>query len=219
MPPLHGGEDGTVIDIWLFFTGLGVGVVFSAPVGPVNILCVQRAFRAGFLSGLAAGLGAVCADGFFAAVSAFGLTAISGFVEGHSTWMQLIGGVLLIGFGIRTALAHPHLDEAGTPPASFGSTAFATFGMTITNPATVLGFLALFGSLGDLAPVAGDWLGAGMFVLGVLSGGSGWWFAVSAGVAVLRDRMTDTTLRRINAVAGGLLVLFGAGMLLRLLIV
>lgn len=200
----------------LLLTGIGVGVVFSAPVGPVNILCVQRAFRSGFVSGLAAGIGAVFADSIFAAVAAFGITAVSGFVEGHSGWLQAIGGLLLIAFGIRTARAHPHLEEGAADGASPFATAAATFGMTITNPATVLGFLALFGSLGEWAPEPGDWVAAGMFVAGVATGGSGWWLIVATAVSALRDRMTDTTLARINLVAGSFLVLFGIAVLARL---
>lgn len=200
----------------LLLTGFGVGVVFSAPVGPVNILCVQRAFRSGFFSGLAAGWGAVAADGIFAAVAAFGITAVSGFVEGHSLWLQVVGGLLLIAFGIRTARAHPHLDEGEEETSGLVRTAVATFGMTITNPATVLGFLALFGSLGDWAPKPGDWLAAGMFVVGVVSGGSSWWLAVATAISALRDHMTDRTLARINLIAGALLVLFGVAVLARL---
>ncbi|NLH81771.1 MAG: LysE family transporter [Phyllobacteriaceae bacterium] len=200
----------------LLLTGFGVGVVFSAPVGPVNILCVQRAFRSGFFSGLAAGWGAVAADGIFSAVAAFGITAVSGFVEGHSTWLQTIGGLLLIAFGIRTARAHPHFDAGEDETATLLRTAMATFGMTITNPATVLGFLALFGSLGEWAPKPGDWLAAGMFVAGVVAGGSSWWLVVSASIAALRDHMTDRTLARINLVAGALLILFGVAVLARL---
>lgn len=203
-------------DAMLLITGFGLGVVFSAPVGPVNILCIQRAFRSGYLSGLAAGLGAVCADGIFATVAAFGITAVSGFVEGHSLWLQAIGGVLLLIFGLRVARARPHLEPEEGEPTSLPATAAATFGMTLTNPATVLGMLALFGSLGDLAPAHGDWLGAGLFVAGVVSGGASWWFVVATVVAILRDRMTDTTLVRINVVAGGLLMVFGAAMLARL---
>lgn len=206
-------------DATLLITGVGLGVVFSAPVGPVNILCIQRAFRSGFLSGLAAGLGAVCADGLFAAVAAFGITAVSGFVEGHSLWLQVIGGVLLLIFGLRVARAQPHLEPDGGEPASLSSTAFATFGMTLTNPATIFGIAALFGSLGDLAPPPGDWLGAGLFVVGVVTGGACWWVGVATLVAFLRDRMTDTTLSRINLIAGGLLIAFGAAMLARLLFV
>ena len=207
-----------MIDVWLLITGIGVGIVFSAPVGPVNILCVQRAFRGGFFSGLAAGLGAAVADTFFAAIAAYGVTAVSGFVEGHSTWLQAIGGVFLVIFGLRIANAHPHLAENAPEPASLLSTTVATFGMTITNPATVIAFLALFGSLGDLAPRQGDWLGAGFFVLGVAAGAVSWWFSVAALVAMLRDRMTDETLFRVNRFAGGLLIVFGVVMVGRLLL-
>ena len=205
-----------MLDLPLLLTGVGVGVVFSAPVGPVNILCVQRAFRSGFLAGLAAGLGAVAADGLFAAVAAFGITAVSGFVEGHSTWLQIIGGILLVIFGIRTALAHPHLDDGPGETRTLGSTSLATFGMTLTNPATVLGFLALFGALGEWAPDPGDWIGAGMFVIGVVAGGSGWWLGVATLVGLLRERMTDGMLARVNQVAGALLVVFGLAVLVRL---
>ncbi|MER2604589.1 MAG: LysE family transporter [Siculibacillus sp.] len=205
-----------LIDVPLLLTGFGVGVLFSAPVGPVNILCLQRAFRSGFFSGLAAGLGAVAADGLFAAVAAFGITAVSGFVEGHSLWLQLIGGALLIVFGVRVARAHPHLDDEAGEARSLSATAAATFGMTITNPATVLGILALFGSLGDLAPEPGNWLAAAQFVLGVVAGGAAWWFLVATLVGLLRERMTDETLARINLVAGAILILFGVGVLARL---
>lgn len=205
-----------MFDLPLLLTGLGVGILFSAPVGPVNILCLQRAFRSGFLAGLAAGLGAVMADATFAAVAAFGLTAVSSFIEGHSTWLQILGGTLLIVFGIRVARAHPHLEAGAEETRSLSATAVATFGMTITNPATVLGILAVIGSLGDWAPQPGDWLGAGLFVVGVLVGGSAWWFAVAAAVGVLRDRMTDTMLARINLVAGALLIGFGVAVLGRL---
>ena len=206
-----------MIDVWLLITGIGVGIVFSAPVGPVNILCVQRAFRGGFFSGLAAGFGAAAADTFFAAISAYGVTAVSGFVEGNWTWLQAIGGLLLVIFGLRIAAAHPHLVDDAPEPASLVSTTVATFGMTITNPATVLGFLALFGSLGDLAPRPGDWVGAGFFVIGVAAGACGWWLSVAALVAMLRDRMTDEMLHRVNRFAGGLLVVFGVAMVGRLL--
>ncbi len=201
--------------IWYLFIGLGVGIAFSAPVGPVNILCIQRSFRSGFVAGLAAGFGAVAADTFFASVAAFGLTAVSGFVSGWYDWLQTIGGVMLIGFGLRTALARPHIEIGEEDAGSPLRIGVATFGMTVTNPATVLGFLAFFGALGGLAPARGDWPAAAAFVAGVACGGTLWWISVSTGVAALRDRMTDATLHRINQVAGALLVLFGAGMLLR----
>lgn len=200
-----------MVDLARFLTGLAVGVAFSAPVGPVNILCLQRAFRFGPLAGLAAGLGAVAADALFAAVAAFGLTAVSGFVEGHSAWLQLLGGLLLVAFGLRVAGAHPHLDGGTAERRSLSATAVASFGMTLTNPATGLGMLALVGSLGDWAPTPGDRSAAGFFVVGVAAGGAAWWFATATAVGVLRERMTDTALARVNLIAGA--VLIGCGVL------
>lgn len=204
-----------MVDLARFLTGLAVGVAFSTPVGPVNILCLQRAFRFGPLAGLAAGLGAVAADALFAAVAVFGLTAVSGFVEGHSTWLQLLGGLLLVAFGLRVAGAHPHLDGGTAERRSLSATAAASFGMTLTNPATALGMLALVGSLGDWAPEPGDWLAAGFFVVGVAAGGAAWWFAAATAVGILRDRMTDTALARVNLIAGAVLIGCGVVILVR----
>lgn len=204
-----------MFDISLIIKGIGIGILFSAPIGPVNIMCIQQAFKRGFFPGLAAGIGAVFADGFFAAVAAYGITAVSAFIEGWSVWFQLVGGIALVIFGIRIAREHPHLDP-DVGGASVLATALASFGMTITNPATILGFLAVFGSLGDLAPEPGDYVGASLLVAGVLAGGTGWWFFVSGLVSLLRDRMTDRSLQRINQVAGGLLMIFGVVILGRL---
>ncbi|MCW1843600.1 LysE family translocator [Prosthecomicrobium hirschii] len=205
-----------MIDIWLVVKGIGIGILFSAPIGPVNIMCIQLAFRRGFLAGLAAGIGAVFADGLFAALAAYGFTATAAFIAGYSSLFQLVGGLVLIVFGIRIMRMHPHLAAGGSARDSILSTALTSFGMTVTNPATVLGFIAVFGSLGDLAPAPGDYLGATLLVLGVLAGGCGWWFFVASLVSVVRDKLTDRGLERINQGAGAVLILFGAAILGRL---
>lgn len=205
-----------MIDIWLLLKGIGIGILFSAPVGPVNVMCIQLAFRHGFFPGLAAGLGAVAADGLFAAFAAYGLTAVSDFIQGWSLAFQLVGGFLLIGFGWRIIAAHPHLEDQSPKPRGFVSSALTAFGMTVTSPATILGFIAVFGSLGEFAPEAGDWFGATALVLGVLAGGAGWWVFVAGTVSLVRERMTDRALEAINHGAGALLVLFGVAILGRL---
>lgn len=208
-----------MFDLWLFFKGIAIGVLFSAPIGPVNIMCIQLAFRRGMLSGLAAGLGAVLADGIFAATAAYGFTAFADFIEGWSISFQIVGGIVLILFGIRIVFSHPHLDEGPLKTRGILSTAATSFGMTITNPATILGFIAVFGSLGNLAPEPGDFVGATMLVIGVLAGGTGWWFLVAAVVSLVRARMTDKSLERINHTAGAILVLFGLAIFARLALV
>lgn len=205
-----------MLDLTLLIKGAGIGILFSAPIGPVNIMCIQLAFRRGFFAGLAAGLGAVVADVLFAAMAAYGITAVARLIEGYSHAFQLAGGLMLIIFGVRIFTMHPHLDDPNAKQDSVLGTAVASFGMTVTNPATVLGFFAVFGSLGDLAPQPGDYVGATLLVIGVLIGGAAWWLFVASLVATVRDRMTDRALERINQIAGGVLVLFGGLILARL---
>jgi threonine/homoserine/homoserine lactone efflux protein len=88
---------------------------------------------------------------------------------------------------------------------------FTCFAITITNPGVVLGFLAIFGSLGKWAPDPGDYTGAAFMVAGVVSGALGWWVLVSATVSHLRGRMTDAWLDWMNRISGLALVAFGLG--------
>lgn len=201
----------------LFVTGLGIGLIVSAPVGPVNLMTIQRAFKHGFGPGFSAGIGAVIADTLYAAIAAFGISAISHFLSGHRAGIQLIGGLLLIGFGWLTLRTHPHLDSASEPRQDVGTGALpsllAAFAMTLTNPGAVLGFLAIFGSLGDMAPAHDDIPGVLSLVAGVAVGALIWWAGVAALVARLRGRLNDRWLDHINLAAGGLLALFGLAIL------
>lgn len=199
---------------FFFLVGLGVGLATSAPVGPINIAAIQRALRSGFLAGFCAGLGAVLADGLYASFAAFGVTAVSDFVDENSAVIQTVGGLLVIVFGIRILLSRPHLENDEEPSPSLVSGIATGFVMTATNPGVVLGFLAIFGSLGKWAPDPGDYVGAAMLVAGVLTGALSWWVMLSALVSRLRLRMNDTWLLWINRGAGAALIAFGVAIFL-----
>lgn len=197
--------------------GVAIGFIAAAPVGPVNIMTMQRVLRHGFLAGVIAALGSVVADAMFAAAAAFGLSAVGDFFEGHARTIQVVGGVFLILFGLRIVLSHPHFnpDYVERKDGILSGMAGA-FALTITNPGALFGFLALFSALGDWAPEPGDWLGAGELVLGVIGGSFFWWLMIAALVAKLRDHLDDHWLERVNWFAGGLLITFGLLILARL---
>lgn len=201
------------MDLEILVTGMAIGIAVSAPVGPVNVMAIQKALRFGFWSGLAAGFGAVVADGLFAAAAAFGVTAVSQFISGHQIFIQAVGGILLLGFGLLTTRMHPHLEDSDSGTAGRLRGLLAGFFMTLTNPGAVLGSIAIIGALGPLAPKAGDYAGAMVLVAGVIAGGVVWW-AIVAGVATqLRERMSDIWLDRINRIAGAALVIGGVAVL------
>ncbi len=96
--------------------GLGMGVLVAAPVGPVNIICIQRALERGFWGGLAAGIGATVADGILALAAASGIKAISGVIADYKTPLQFIGGLILIGFGAKLLTTPVLANGTGNDP-------------------------------------------------------------------------------------------------------
>ena len=203
----------------LLALGMVIGIAAAAPVGPVNVMTLQRSLRYGFVPGLSAGVGSALADVLFAAIAAFGITAVRTFIDDHAVGIQVVGGALVIAFGMRILASHPHLETARVDGPSDMLSASATgFAMTITNPGAVLGFIALFGALGDWAPDEGDWIGTAELVAGVAIGTLMWWTTVAALVTHFRASLTDGMLERVNWIAGGIMIAFGVVILGRLIL-
>lgn len=195
--------------------GAAIGIITSAPVGPVNIMAIRNAVQRGTRDGFLVGLGAVLADTIYATVAVFGVSAVTGFIEGQVDVIKLVGGLLLIGFGTIVVRSHPHLEsESGA--ANLWTEATAAFFLTLTNPGAVLGFVAIIGGLGSWRPEPGDHLGAMALVAGVSFGAAAWWGGLSLIVNRFSTKLDDRWLERANRIAGTLLVLFGLGIFLDL---
>jgi threonine/homoserine/homoserine lactone efflux protein len=203
----------------LIISGVLIGFFVALPIGPVNLICIRRTLRCGSFHGFVSGLGAALGDGLFAAITGFGFTAVAQLIVGFSTALQLIGGLLLLSFGIRTFFAPPppRFDErlaANENGASSHVRSMAsTFALTISNPATLFGFTALFAGLGGLAGENPSFFAAAIVVLGVFCGSTLWWLTLTTVVGLLHARINDHTVRVINEISGGLFALFGVTVL------
>lgn len=203
----------------LILSGLVIGVAVAAPIGPVNLICIRRTLKYGMLNGFMSGAGAAVGDGVFAIIAAFGVTAVITFVAAYSGWLQLVGGMFLLGLGVRTWFDHPHLDDK-LPDGSLGDllpVISVTFFLTITNPATMLGFIAIFGGVADFTIGTENYMRAGLLVASVIAGSVLWWAAITGFVSLFRDRMTDDGLEILNKISAVIIVLFGAAILGRLI--
>jgi len=206
-------------DWYLILNGVLIGIVVAAPIGPVNLICIRRTLAYGRTNGFVSGLGAAIGDAVFATVAAFGLTALSTTLMLVGDWLQAIGGFFLIGLGVHTYL-HTPVDTKEVNVKTTGKLAAAvtaTFVLTITNPATMLGFVAIFGGVGGLVTSEPSMLTAGLLVAAVFVGSALWWLGVVLTVGLLRDRMTDQTLILINRVSGVLIISFGIFIIARLI--
>jgi threonine/homoserine/homoserine lactone efflux protein len=200
--------------ILLIVPGIVIGLIAAVPIGPVNLICIRRTLQSGSYYGLMAGLGAAMGDGLFASLPAFGFTALQQLIAGFSTPLQLIGGLLLLSFGIRTYFAAPpRFDERvvanGNGTASHVPVMSTTFVLTITNPATLVGFTALFAGLGGLAGADASFFAAAFVVLGVFMGSTLWWVTLTTVVGQLHARIDDRIVRKINEISGIVVALFG----------
>jgi threonine/homoserine/homoserine lactone efflux protein len=202
--------------IQLVLAGVGIGLLMAAPIGPVNVLVIQRAAASGFWGGLAAGIGAVLGDGTLAAIAAFSVTAISDVMTAYSGLIQLVGGILLIAFGIGLLVARPKLGIAsGGKSELWEHTGIIpqTFFLTVTNPGAILGMAAMIGGLGSLIGGLDTYLEALILVTAVMGGSLLWWLGLSELIATIRHKLTDSRLKLINRIAGVVLLAFGAVLL------
>lgn len=195
--------------------GLIIGVLVAAPVGPVNVLCIQRAIERGFWGGIAAGLGAAAGDGLIALCAGLGVGAISGAIAHHRDAIEIIGGLALLAFGVKLYLTAPRLapavapDEANTSLKDFVWDIPQTFFLTITNPGAVLGLFAIFGGISTFVEVQST-IDVLTMVAAIVAGSLAWWIFLSNIISRHRHRVDAAQLRRINKVAGLLLLVFGA---------
>lgn len=201
------------MDMTLLFRGLILGFSIAAPVGPIGLLCIRRTLVTGRMAGLASGLGAATADAIYGCIAGFGLTFISNFLVSQQLWLRLIGGVFLCYLGLRTlrpAVQHRQVTAVTAMAQGKGLIgAYAsTLFLTLTNPMTILSFAAMFAGLG-LANTGGNYLSAGVLVLGVFSGSALWWLLLSGGVSIFRERINEYGLQWVNWISGVIIIGFG----------
>jgi threonine/homoserine/homoserine lactone efflux protein len=206
--------------IYLIASGVVMGLIAAVPIGPVNLICIRRTFAFGPLNGFMSGLGAALGDGIFAAVTGFGLTWVAQLIEGYAPVIELIGGAMLVYFGWRTYRAPPMvrcMEERDNDGATnLVKAMVSTFALTVTNPATLLAFTAMFASLGGLAGGAGSYVDAGFVVSGVVGGSAGWWLVLTTVIGLFHAQINEKTMRRINRGSGVLVAVFGLVVLIHL---
>lgn len=195
--------------IALFIKGLIIGFAIAAPVGPIGVLCIQRSLQEGFKIGFMTGLGAAFADGCYGAIAGFGLTSISSLLISHQLWIRIIGGLFLIYLGIKQFFKIAQNDSKNNVDVSALQAFTTTFMLTLTNPATILSFIAVFAGLG-LGTINASYLHAIFLVLGIILGSAAWWLILSTSVAkILHHRLSQIVIKRINQVSGIIILLFG----------
>ena len=200
------------MDLTLFLRGLAIGFAVAFALGPIGLLVIRRTIDRGWLYGFVSGVGVATADATYGALAAFGLTAVTEILVGIDRLLGIVGGAVLLVLAaraLRGALAPGGQPiervERGRFDGPLG--AWATMvGLTLTNPATILSFAALFASLGAGSAGVG---GAAAIVVGVFTGSVAWWAILTGAIARLRARLTPGIVRGLNALSALVIGAFG----------
>ena len=192
--------------------GVIAGLLLALPFGPINLLGLQRAVERGFFGGMAAGIGILLGDALIALFAALSVNAVSGAIREYRAAIQLLGGLGLLGAGVKLYFVPKSIATRVDPAqASLRDYAWdipAMFVLTVTNPGAVLGLLAIYGGVSTFVRVE-TVLDALTMVASIMAGSFIYWFVVSERIALVRHRLDEVQLGRINALAGLILVGFG----------
>jgi threonine/homoserine/homoserine lactone efflux protein len=203
-------------EIHYLIKGLIIGLSIAVPVGPIGILCIRRTLSRGRMVGFLSGLGAATADGLYGAIAGFGLTFLVNFLIGKQIWLRLIGGALLCILGAKTFLSKPAEQGTSVDGNSRWHAYLSTFFLTLTNPLTILFFVAVFAGLG-VGNEGGHYLSPGILVSGVFMGSAMWWLILCGFTGLLQKLLNPKRLQWLNRISGLIILGFGLFALLGLL--
>lgn len=191
----------------LLLRGVLAGLAIAIPVGPVNILCIERTLKKGRAAGIISGLGAAAADTFYGAIAGFSITLVIDFLIREKFWIRLVGGALLIAIGVVYWLKKPKSLKEHSAESKH-SEFVTTLLLTLTNPTTVLSYMAVLAALrlGESRP----WTLTLFLVLGIFCGSMTWWIVLAIVSGHFRDKFNDGAVVWMNRIAALAIAGFGA---------
>ena len=193
----------------LIVKGLLIGIIASAPMGPVGILCIRRTLQKGRIYGLVTGAGAALSDIIYALITGAGVAVVANFIEDAENifWLKVVGAVLLFAFGLHMFLSKP--KDAPAPSDKPGNgTLFqnfiTAFLLTVSNPLIIFLFLATFNMLTFVVP--DHWFQQTVGYLSIVGGAMLWWSGLTYVITKMSHRMGPQIAVTINRLIGSIVV-------------
>ena len=194
----------------LVFKGMLIGMIASAPMGPVGILCVQRTLNKGRWYGMVTGIGAAVSDILYAGITGFGMAFVMDFINNDQNkfYLQIIGSVVLLAFGIFTWRTDPtkNMHQSGLQRGSLWYNMWTAFLVTFSNPLIVFLFMGLFAQFAFVIPEHPFEMLVGF--ASIVGGALLWWYGLTWLVDKIRTIFQDDGIRIINQLIGVVVIVF-----------
>lgn len=199
-------EQVTILD--LLVKGIIVGVVVSAPLGPVGVLCIQRTLNKGRWYGFVTGLGAALSDICYALITGYGMSFMDELILKHQMFLQVVGSIMLLAFGIYTFRNNPvkSLRPTSNNRGALLHNFVTAFFVTLSNPLIIFLFIGLFARFSFVMP--GSPLGFQLVgYLAIILGALIWWFSITYFVNKVRTRFNVRGIWILNRIIGVVVVI------------
>lgn len=199
--------------IYVILRGMAIGVLISAPMGPIGMLVIQRTLCKGRKPAFFTGVGASLSDLIYCIITGTGIAFITDFIEQQRFWLSLIGSVVLVIFGIYLMRKNPAREmrnSCDAEPRTYWADTGSGFLLTFSNPLILFFTIGLFARFNFLLPEFRYY----HYIVGYLSiagGALAWWFLITLAVDKLRAHFNVRSLYLINRIIGGLLIIFAVG--------
>lgn len=198
--------------LYILPRGIAIGILISAPMGPIGMLIIQRALSKGRWPAMFTGIGAALSDLVYCLLTGFGLSFITEFIEEQQTWLQLVGGIVLAIFALYLFRKNPvrSLKSADSAPSTnFWTDLVTGFFLTVSNPLILFFIVGLFARFCLILPDYGLYHYIFAYIC-ILAGALVWWYFVTWIVSRLRKRFNVRSLWLVNRVIAIILFVMSA---------
>ncbi|GHT53565.1 hypothetical protein FACS189451_05640 [Bacteroidia bacterium] len=196
----------SIIDI--IYKGILIGILVSAPMGPIGLLCIQRTLNKGQWHGFFSGVGAALSDLFYAGIVCLGMGFVVNFIEKNQYILQIVGSIFLLIFGIYTFRSNPskQLHKPKEQINSISQDIISAFFLTLSNPLIIFVYIVCFSRFNFISSeetLFSILLGLLCILIGALS----WWLLITFFVGKLRKVINLRGLWLINKIVGSVIIL------------
>lgn len=188
--------------------GIGIGIIFSIPLGPVGLITMKRTAEFGLRAGILSALAIVAIDTLGTIAILLGFHSTISYLHHIPRWMHLAGAVIIFIYGVRTFFSNPtrSIDEALPWHKHFLSSAV----LALTTPSTYFSF-------GIVGLLLARFIGQPLFtrievIIGFAIGALIWWCALA--VIAFSNRKRYFAARNIQRIVGVIIMVLAVTSLL-----
>jgi threonine/homoserine/homoserine lactone efflux protein len=186
---------------------MSIGIILSAPMGPIGILCIQRTLNKGRISGLFTGVGAAASDLFYCLLVGLGISLVTDFIADHVNVLQIIGSAILIVYAVYMIFHNPvsQIKENIDQRDDNLRDAVTGFLFTLSNPLIMFLIVPLFARFSFPLPEY-KFYHIIIGYLAIVAGALAWWAVITFFVDKVRTHFNIRSMWLINRIIGSIIL-------------